>query len=464
MIGLLLLVSVLFVGLTAVFVMMKMNDQLNRPEKASLLKEIDTLRSVLEDEEKIGTEASVHSDESVPEDSSASEITPPAEDAPVPEKTPAASETGAVDYRAGVVSLLDQLGQDIDEEDLPEFCQQMKDWFDVQEKKPYYLKLDLSEETEDIRTVVIGDTHCDPVSLSAILRKLLSSEYDYFGKGRIVFLGDYLDRGSIFFEYFRLLTRLKTLMGDRCILMKGNHELIEFDKYSGLLESMVYPSNTCPLLNEYCSEDKEFLTKFAEYVTNLPYYLLFKTRRGTDLLVHGGIPRDRYLDVCSISPDTGEMILSDPSVQLDYILDNMIWSDPHTAPSKMQGPSARFYFGRDQFTRFMEANGLNRLFRSHEPVVNGVESFYNDRLFTVFSNGGAENECTGYPDVLNPVFGILSAEGDFRVESIFLKRVRLQSEVSLFETVLFMGKKAEGEVLNLKDLHLNPEFFVEKHV
>lgn len=441
------LVSLLYVALNALIIKMDVKDYLTKKEKEVLLDEFSTMKTLLEGEpveSESATETVTASlDEVCSSDSGAD---------------------GSVDYRACVRSLIEQLDQSIEVDDLPDFCRQMVAFFEAQETKPYYLKLDLSGETEDVRTVLIGDTHCDPVSLKGVLTKLLYSNYDYFGKGRLVFLGDYLDRGGIFFEYARLLAGLKTLMGERCIFMKGNHELIEYDSYSTRLESMVYPSDTCPLLNKYCGDNKDFLAKFAAYFSTLPYYLLIKTRRGTDLLVHGGIPRDRYMQSCSISSDTGEMTLSDPSIRLDSILDNMIWSDPSPAPFKVQGPSSRFSFGRDQFVAFMDANRLNRLFRSHEPVVNGVESFYDGRLYTVFSNGGAENEYTGYPDVLNPVFGILSAEGDIRFESIFLKRIRLHAGASVFESVLFMEKEAEKEILDLDDLHLNPEFFVEKQV
>ena len=475
------LVALLYVVLNALLVKMDMDTPLNHKEKETLLEEISVIKSGIEDEvrkeehplpetspePKDVVEPVDEKGKDSAEDGSAVEEPdrkgPEEEpDVPVQEEVPAAKVEEKVDYRAGVAALLDELNQSIEVEDLPEFRRQMKDFFGTQGHGPYFLTLDLSGETEDVRTVIIGDTHCDPTSLSAILQKLLLSEYDYFGRGRIVFLGDYLDRGDIFFEHFRLLVGLKKLMGDRCILLKGNHELIEFDKHTKLLDSMVYPSNTCPLLNEYCGEDKEFLSQFADYVTNLPYYILLKTKRGVDLLVHGGIPRDRYLDLCSISPDTGEMILSGQPSVLDAVLDNMIWSDPKAAPFKVQGPSARFSFGRDQFAHFMEKNHLNRLFRSHEPVENGVESFYDDRLFTIFSTGGAENGYTGYPDVLNPVFGILSVDGEIRFESIFLRRVSVQNGASSFETMLYMGRKAEMGAFPPGDLHLNPEFFVIK--
>lgn len=368
------------------------------------------------------------------------------------------TEAPVTPLKKKVLSLVAKYRKDIEEEDLPRVRAYLKTFFDAQPGQPYYRVMDLREETEDNRLVIIGDTHCDFPSLCAIFEKLALSEYDYFEKATFIFLGDYLDRGAIFFEYIMLLAEFKTLLGSRCILMKGNHELIRYEEASGQLESLVYPANTCPLLNDYCGEDKEFLRKFASYFSHLPYYILLKTRKGTDLLVHGGIPRDMYLDRCSISPETGEMLV-DGDI-LSVVLDNMIWSDPRHDARKIQGGSSRFEFGREQFEAFAERSRVDRLFRSHEPVENGMEAYYDGRLYTIFSNGGAQNAITGYPDVVNPVFAIFSAEGDVRFESVYFKKFVAVSGLSTYSTVLYNGGPATDIGPIPEVLHLNEEFYI----
>jgi len=365
-------------------------------------------------------------------------------------------------HKHKVLKLVSKYRKDISEEDLPKVQAELKAFFDAQPRQPYYLLMDKRHEKEDKRLVIIGDTHCDYTSLAAIFDKLSLSEYDYFEKATFIFLGDYLDRGQILFEYLMLLVGFKKLMGERCIFMKGNHELIRYKEETGMLESMVYPAQTCPTLNDYCGSDKAFLSKFADYFSNLPYYILLKTDKGNDLLVHGGIPRDSVIDKCTISHESGEMLVSGGDSIRGIVLDNMIWADPRKDRFKLQGGGSRFEFGQEQFVQFAQANKIDRIFRSHEPVQNGVESFYDGRLYTVFSNGGTKNPVTGYPEVENPVIAIMGIDGEVRFESIFFKKVTGKKGLyTALDALLYMEEDAEGEFsLQLEELHLNNEFYV----
>lgn len=359
------------------------------------------------------------------------------------------------------LALVKKYRKDIDVPDLPRVQAEMKAFFRSQPKQPYYRVMDLRAEKEDRRLVIIGDTHCDYNSLAAIIDKLSVSSYDYFEKATFIFLGDYLDRGNILFEYLMLLIGFKKLLGERCILMKGNHELISFDPATQELESKVDPSDSCPVLNQYCGTDKEFLSLFASYFADLPTYILLKSKKGTDLLVHGGIPRDIYLDRCHILPDTGEMRVNGDEYVKRQILDNMIWADPRAEKNKLQGGGSRFEFGEEQFLRFAKANKIDRIFRSHEPVNNGIKTFYGDRVVTIFSNGGRDNPMTGYPYVDNPAFGIMGIDGEMRYESVHLKKCSVKYGFSDFSTYLYMGKEADpGFGRKIEEPHLNDEFHV----
>ena len=386
----------------------------------------------------------------------------------VPEREKPAVEAASVassrpqvsTLKSKMLSLVEKCAKELNEEDLPRVQQELKMFFDSQPKEPYYKVLDLRYTREDRRVVVIGDTHCDYRSLAGIMKKLALSSYDYFENAYFIFLGDYLDRGLILFEYLLLLVNIKKLLGDRCIFLKGNHELIYYDAGSRELESLVYPADSCPTLNNYCGGDKEFLEKFGNYFSQLPYYLLLKTYNSTDLLVHGGIARDTYADLFTISHETGEMLLATDESLRPRILDNMIWSDPRNEDFRMQGASSRFEFGRQQFERFVGNNKIDRIFRSHEPVKNGLKAFYGDRLFTVFSNGGEGNPDTGYQEVINPVFGIIATDGSVRFESIYFKKIIMRNGVSAFNSMLYMEGDANNAAMQLDDLHLNNEFFI----
>ena len=381
----------------------------------------------------------------------------------VPAVPAAPDEKASSDHllKQKVLSLVARYRKDINEEDLPKVQSELKAFFDSQPRQPYYLLMDRRYEKEDKRLVIIGDTHCDYNSLAALFEKLSLSAYDYFNNATFVFLGDYLDRGGILFEYLMLLVGFKKLLGDRCIFMKGNHELIEYNETAGKLESLVRPAETSSTLNTYCGSDKEFLSKFADYFSNLPYYILLKTSRGTDLLVHGGIPRDAIMDKCTISHDTGEMLVEGDDRIREMALDNMIWADPRSERFKLQGGGSRFEFGYEQFEHFVTANKIDRIFRSHEPVQNGVEAFYNDRLYTVFSNGGTKNSVTGYQEVENPVVAIMGVDGEVRFESLFFKKVAVNQGYTVLNALLYMGEDASEDFsMQLDDLHLNNEFYV----
>lgn len=381
----------------------------------------------------------------------------------VPAVPAAPDEKASSDHllKQKVLSLVARYRKDINEEDLPKVQSELKAFFDSQPRQPYYLLMDRRYEKEDKRLVIIGDTHCDYNSLAALFEKLSLSAYDYFDNATFVFLGDYLDRGGILFEYLMLLVGFKKLLGDRCIFMKGNHELIEYNETAGKLESLVRPAETSSTLNTYCGSDKEFLSKFADYFSNLPYYILLKTSRGTDLLVHGGIPRDAIMDKCTISHDTGEMLVEGDERIREMALDNMIWADPRSERFKLQGGGSRFEFGYEQFEHFVTANKIDRIFRSHEPVQNGVEAFYNDRLYTVFSNGGTKNSVTGYQEVENPVVAIMGVDGEVRFESLFFKKVAVNLGYTVLNALLYMEEDASEDFsMQLEDLHLNNEFYV----
>jgi serine/threonine-protein phosphatase 5 len=75
----------------------------------------------------------------------------------------------------------------------------------------------------------------------------------------------------------------------------------------------------------------------------------------------------------------------------DGLMAEMLWSDPQDAPG--WGPSKRgigVAFGPDVTHRFLDANGLDIVIRSHEMKDEGYEVGADGRLVTIFS---APNYC-----------------------------------------------------------------------
>lgn len=350
------------------------------------------------------------------------------------------------------------------EEELLAYFEECKneDYFNDINSANYYQLLDIRERP-DTRVVIIGDVHCDYKSLAAIMLKLSVSEYDYFEKAYFVFLGDYLDRGCALFEPLLLLMDLKRILGDRLIMLRGNHELIDYDEEKQELAGKVLPLDSVPCLNEYCIDNKIFLKSFAYFYCTLPTYVYLKSVDQNILLTHGAIPRQVFLDVFHYDEETGVILFDDEELaklninQLharNHILNDMIWGDPSNDLEKYQ-VNGRFEFGSKQYEAYAQKNKLNRVFRSHEPVDDGFKSFFNGSVCTVFSTGGATNEQTGYPEV-EPAFAIIGPN-DYRcIENSFLYHVSIEDEVDV-TCNLYSGMSLKHKEAKRYSLH--PEFY-----
>lgn len=348
--------------------------------------------------------------------------------------------------------------KEIEEKDLTKVCKEFiayfakyanEDYTQDLSSKSYFRLIDLRNQP-DTRVVTIGDIHSDYNSLAAALLKLSVSEYDYFEKAIFIFLGDYLDRGSTLFEPLMLLKSLKEIMGDRLIMLKGNHESVRYDADKGLIMTNVTPNQSCYCLNEYCGKDKEFLQQFAYFYSKLPIYVYLKTKEKNILLTHGAIPRDMSHESIHIDESSGAIIFDD-SIPVtnrlqkrNMIFKDMIWGDPSDCDMKIQ-TEGRFEFGRKQFNSFAQRNHIDMLFRSHEEATLGYRSFFDNRVFTIFSTGGAENDQTGYPSV-EPAFAIIQNER-FVIENSYLYRVQKEGSpivLNLFNKQKYTDKQQEG--------------------
>lgn len=355
------------------------------------------------------------------------------------------------------------------EEDLPNVKKELLKHFEQYANSDYFKNLDSKDYCRFIdlradmtaRVVVVGDIHCDYPSLAAILLKLSVSDYDYFSNAYFVFLGDYLDRGSALFELLLLLKDLKEILGDRMIMLKGNHESIEYDESKQQLKPRVLPHETCDCLNDYCGNDKIFLKEFAAFYSTLPTYVYLKTEGRNILLTHAAIPRDMFIDKISLDEQNGAMVFSTNTLvderlsMRNKICKDMIWGDPSPYSEKIQ-VDGRFEFGRKQFDRWISRNPIDLLLRSHEDAANGYTSFFDDRLFTIFSTGGTENPQTGYPKV-QPAFCLIQ-NNQFVIENSFIYLVRKETG-AMYINLLNKQVLTDKQIANFK---MNEEFVCDE--
>lgn len=216
----------------------------------------------------------------------------------------------------------------------------------------------------------VGDLHGDLDSLKKILEDCHFIENMEVGDKdlRLVFEGDYIDRGEEDVEVLELIMDLKRRYPNNVDLLRGNHEYGDAKKKEG--ESTFFRS----LEKKYNQRDRlEVLEGFANLFKILPNSLVTGNKI---FAVHGGIPHE---EINSLKD------LNDKEVRWQ-----MAWNDPDKnlmdgfKPNR--GSDDIKLFGYKPYIKFMRAIGANTMVRSHQGFVEGVKDIWNERLITVFSN------------------------------------------------------------------------------
>jgi diadenosine tetraphosphatase ApaH/serine/threonine PP2A family protein phosphatase len=234
--------------------------------------------------------------------------------------------------------------------------------------------------------VIVGDLHGD-------LEAVLKITGRYLDSYKLVFLGDYVDRGNFSIETASYLLALKLLYPERVFLLRGNHESILVNQSYGFYYELV---------KKMGRKAFELLVRFNETMSALPYAALLKPYRL--LLIHGGIP--------STVPSLGEIARLPkkdliPSKEEAF---QLLWNDPSEEVETFS-PSDRgegvYFFGRKPLEEFLRKNRLTGIIRSHEVVEEGYRfSFptpggktmlgpkpprgFKGRVLTVFTSGAYE--------------------------------------------------------------------------
>jgi len=224
---------------------------------------------------------------------------------------------------------------------------------------------------EATTVLLVGDTHGYPDVSEWALKIADEAEAD-----RIVFLGDYVDRGPKGVENIELLAE-KMLSDERILLLRGNHESLLMNSSYGFSDEAVN------------KRGREYLKVVEEFYRNLP--LIGLMDEGI-MLVHGGIPcrlcKEEPEDPITVNDieDTLKKLWGTPELDgpSDQLVTQILWNDPSGAiewflPSP-RGPGTYLY-GRSAWREFMEKNGLMLIIRAHE-TVDAVEVWKQDGSLT----------------------------------------------------------------------------------
>jgi len=200
------------------------------------------------------------------------------------------------------------------------------------------------------KVVFVGDTHGDLDASQQVIRRYLRKPY------RIVFLGDYVDRGDDSEKNIQYLLRLKLERPEDIFLLSGNHE--------GFMVKEFYPSNFWGSLS--FREKEEYGLLFSKFP------LAVAAQNGI-LGLHAALPDLKSLEeVDQVELGNGNW-------------DRMVWGDFVENETDILGELwGRPQFGRQYFDRLMERYQRQVLIRSHQP--HAPLMMFDKRCITIFTS------------------------------------------------------------------------------
>ncbi len=207
----------------------------------------------------------------------------------------------------------------------------------------------------------VGDLHGDLEALKSVIRIFHESNLS------MVFLGDYVDRGPAQVETVNLVFALALAYPGRVTVLRGNHESHDVASKYGF-RADVRSKHSSDLFEFYCGT-----------FSTLPLGAISKNGI---FACHGGVPR---------GVDSLEQLQSIDRHFIDFpnvIASQLVWNDPKEAEYTFQKSlrGGRFlWFGVFAFNRFMEDLDLRLFFRAHEVFKEGIKTFFDGRLVSVFS-------------------------------------------------------------------------------
>lgn len=200
------------------------------------------------------------------------------------------------------------------------------------------------------RVIFVGDTHGDLDATEKMTRQYLKEPC------RMVFLGDYVDRGRYSEENILHLLRLKIDHPDDIYLLAGNHE--------GYSAKRFLPANFWDSLSPV--EREEFGQLFEKFP-------LVATAENGILALHGGLP-----DLTSLEDINGV-------TWGDDTWNTIVWGDFVEQEGDLLGDwGGRPQLGEQYFRRLMQRYQKRLLIRSHQP--NSPLEMFDQRCITIFTS------------------------------------------------------------------------------
>lgn len=221
--------------------------------------------------------------------------------------------------------------------------------------------------------IIVGDLHGDLKSLVHILKDSNFLERaKHNNTVKLIFLGDYGDRGIKSPEVYFVVLKLKQMFPKQIILMRGNHE--------GPPDLRVSPHHLpIQLKNKFDKSGSKAYLSLQELFKHLYTSVIIQERY---VLLHGGVP--------SQAKTIDDIAYAHVKHPKKPHLEEILWSDPWSLINgTIASPrGAGRLFSKSVTEKFLMMLGVKALIRGHQPCVNGYEINHNGTLLTIFSRKG----------------------------------------------------------------------------
>ena len=228
------------------------------------------------------------------------------------------------------------------------------------------------------RLVVIGDIHGDYGVLSTILTKIDYERYLSDDHNKLIFLGDYIDRGHKSPQVLYTVCFLKARFPQSVILIRGNHEAPD---------EFPFPSHDFPFrIMDLFGQDRSMTLYYQKILPFFHALYLSVVIEDCFVIVHGGVPTQ-------LPHDGQEALETLSNAQANYMtcetMEEILWNDPRDSiMNKENFERSRRGIGK-HFGRSVSQTWLRRLdakviLRGHEPC-EGYKIDHQGLVFTIFT-------------------------------------------------------------------------------
>lgn len=211
------------------------------------------------------------------------------------------------------------------------------------------------------KVIFVGDTHGNSEASQKVIKGYLKEG------NKIVFLGDYVDRGPNSKENLDFLLEQRERHSQQVFLLQGNHE--------GHRILPFFPADFWRSLNQ------EEYQQYSLLVEKLPLICIVKNI----IALHGVLP-----NIKSTKPSNIDKIKLGSQEWRQ-----VVWGDFVDEPGEDLGidiSTGRPKFGRDYFFKLMKRFDKKVLIRSHQ--ANAPQIMFEDRCLTIFTSAAYNRERT----------------------------------------------------------------------